>query len=100
MLKPDDTIETTSVWEVKAPLGLLIFGLSMLVIHGLATGGARGGAAMLLGIGVLRLVYLPMTVATMFIAAPLLGVTFGELGPAIVKIAGIYVFSFAVQDVA
>ena len=27
-------------------------------------------------------------------------VTFGEFGPAIVKIAGIYVFTFAIQDVA
>jgi hypothetical protein len=96
----DETIETTSAWEVKVPLGLLILGLAILVIHGLAMQGATGGAAMLLGIGLLLLIYLPVTIAAMFIAAPLVDVTFGEFGPAIVKIAVIYVFTFAIQDVA
>jgi hypothetical protein len=100
MLTQDETIEATSAWEVKVPLSLLIFGLSILVIHGLATAGAWGGAKMLLGIGVLLLIYLPITVAAMFIAAPMLDITFGEFGPAIAKIAGIYVFTSAVQDVA
>jgi hypothetical protein len=39
MLIADETIETASAWEWKAPLGLLIFGLAILVIHGLATEG-------------------------------------------------------------
>ena len=99
MLVEDETIETTSVWEWKVPLGLLIFGLAILVIHGLAVEGAKGGATMLLGFGLLLLIYLPITIAAMFIAAPLVDVTFGEFGPAIVKIAGIYVFTFAVQDI-
>jgi hypothetical protein len=99
VLTRDETIETTSAWEVKVPLGLLIFGLAILVIHGLMTQGARGGAMMLLGIGVLLLVYLPITIAAMFIAAPLVDVTFGEFGPAVLKIAGIYVFTSAIQDV-
>ena len=100
MLTEDETIETTSAWEVKVPLVLLVFGLAILVIHGLATGGAKGGATMLLGIGLLLLIYLPITIAAMFIAAPLVDVTFGEFGPAVLKIAGIYVFSSAIQDVA
>jgi hypothetical protein len=45
------------------------------------------------------LIYPPITIAAMFIAASVLDLTFGEFGPAIVKIAGIYVFSSAVQDV-
>ena len=99
MSTQDEAIETTSVWEWKVPLGLLIFGLAILVIHGLATMGAKGGAAMLLGLGLLLVIYLPITIAAMFIAAPLVDVTFGEFGPAILKIAGIYVFSSALQDV-
>jgi len=99
MLTQDETIDTTSAWEVKVPLGLLIFGLAILVIHGLATQGAKGGASMLLDIGLLLLIYLPITIAAMFVAAPLVDVTFGEFGPAILKIAGIYVFSSALQDV-
>ena len=54
---------------------------------------------MLLGFGLLLLIYLPITIAAMFIAAPLVDVTFGEFGPAVVKIAGICVFTFAIQDV-
>jgi hypothetical protein len=100
MSTQDETIETTSVWEWKVPLGLLIFGLAILVIHGLATMGAKGSAATLLGLGLLLLIYLPITIAAMFIASPLVDVTFGEFGPAVLKIAGIYVFSSAIQDVA
>ena len=100
MSTQDEAIETTSAWEWKVPLGLLIVGLAVLVIHGLATMGAKGGAAMLLGLGLLLGIYLPITIAAMFIAAPLVDVTFGEFGPAVLKIAGIYVFSSAIQDVA
>jgi hypothetical protein len=99
MLTEDETIETTSAWEVKVPLALLVFGLAILVIHGLMTQGAKGATEMLLGIGLLLLIYLPITIAAMFIAAPIVDVTFGEFGPAVLKIAGIYVFSSAVQDV-
>ncbi len=99
MLIADETIETASAWEWKIPLGLMIFGLPILVIHGLAIEGARGGATVLLGIGVLLLVYLPITIAAMFIAAPLVDLTFGEFGPAIAKIAGIYVFTPAIHPV-
>jgi hypothetical protein len=42
MLTQYETIETTSAWEWKVPLGSLIFGLVTLVIHGLATEGAKG----------------------------------------------------------
>jgi hypothetical protein len=63
------------------------------------TQGTRGVAATLLGLGLLLLIYLPITIAAMFIAAPIVDVTFGELGPAVLKIAGIYLFSSAVEDV-
>jgi hypothetical protein len=72
MLTQDEMIESTSAWELKVPLGLLIFGLAILAIQGLATEGTRGGASMLLGIGLLLLNYLPITIAAMFIAAPLM----------------------------
>ena len=48
MLIADETIETASAWEWKIPLGLMIFGLPILVIHGLAIEGARGSATVLL----------------------------------------------------
>jgi hypothetical protein len=101
MLTEDDPIEDeeTSPWELKIPLGLLIFGLLILVIHGFATAGAQGGGTVLLGIGSLMVVYLPLTVIAMFIAASVLEISFGEFWPAILKIAGIYVLTAALLDV-
>jgi hypothetical protein len=99
MLTPDERIEETSPWELKVPLGLLIFGLLILVIHGFATAGAKGGWSVLLDIGILMVVYLPLTIIAMFIAASVLEISFGEFGPAILKIAGIYVFTAALLDV-
>jgi hypothetical protein len=99
MSTQDEWIEKTSPWEWKIPLGLLIFGLLILVIHGFATAGAKGGGGVLLGIGIQLVVYLPLTIVAMFLAAALLEINFGELVPAILKIAGIYVFTAGLLDV-
>jgi hypothetical protein len=95
----DERPEDVSPWEWKVPLGLLVVGLLTLLIHGLAGSGAEGGKGVLIGVGVLLVVYLPLTIAAMFIAAPLLDISFGELGPAVLKIAGLYVFTAALADV-
>ncbi len=95
----EEFIEDPSPWDVKIPLGLLIFGLFVLAIHGFVTAGARGGGSVLVGIGALLLVYLPVTLVAMFIAASILEINFGELGPAALKIAGIFVFIAALRDV-
>ena len=95
----EEFIEETSPWDLKIPLGLLMFGLLVLVIHGFATSGAKGGGSVLLGIGILLLVYLPLTIIAMFIAAPILDISFGEFWPAVLKIAGLFIFTSALQDV-
>jgi hypothetical protein len=95
----DEWVEPTSPWEMQIPVGLLVVGVLILVIHGLATTGFSGGASVLMNIGVLLVVYLPLTIIAMFIAAPILDISFGELGPAILKIAGLYIFTAALQDV-
>ncbi len=100
MLTEEETIETTSVWEWKIPLGLLAAGVALLVIHGLATAGPKGAAVVFLSVGLVLLIYLPITIGAMFIAAPLVDLTFGELGPAVAKMAGIYVLTVAILDVA
>jgi hypothetical protein len=92
-------VEETSLWDLKIPLGLLIFGLLVLVIHGFATAGVKGGGGVFLDIGILLVVYLPLTILAMFIAAPLLDVTFGEFGPAVLKIAGLFMFTAGLLDV-
>ncbi len=94
-----DETDQESPWDVKIPVGLLIFGLLILVIHGLATAGAKGGGMILLGTGVLLVIYVPLTILAMFLASPVLDISFGEFWPAVLKIAGIYVFAAAIQDV-
>jgi hypothetical protein len=95
----DEWVEPTPPWELKIPVALLIFGLLILLIHGLVSAGISGGAGVLINIGLLLVVYLPLTIIAMFIAAPILDLSFGELRPAILKIAGLYIFTAAVQDV-
>ena len=96
----DDALdESTSPWEFKIPLGLLLFGIALMAMHGFATSGAEGGGSVLLGIAIALLIYLPITIVAMFIAASILDITFGEIRPAILKIAGIFVFTAALQDV-
>jgi hypothetical protein len=88
-----------AVWDVKIPLGLLIFGLLILVIHALATPGAKGGGMVLLGTGAVLLTYVPVTILGLFVAARVLDISFGDFWPAVLKIAGIYAFANAIQDV-
>jgi hypothetical protein len=94
-----DETDQESPWDDKIPLGLLFFGLLILVIHGLATAGAKGGGMVLLGTGVLLVIYLPVTILGIYIASLVLDISFGEFWPAVLKIAGIYVFAAAIQDV-
>jgi hypothetical protein len=94
-----DETDQESPWDDKIPVGLLFFGLLILVIHGLATAGAKGGVMVLLGTGVLLVIYLPLTILGLFVASLVLDISFGEFWPAVLKIAGIYVFAAAIQDV-
>jgi hypothetical protein len=80
-------------------VGLLFFGLLILVIHGLATAGAMGGMMALLGTGVLLVIYVPVTILGLFVASRVLDISFGDFWTAVLKIAGIYVFAAAIQDV-
>src|SRR5271157_1039205 len=99
MLTQVDETDQESPWDDKIPVGLLFFGLLNLVIHGLATAGAKGGVMVLFGTGVLLVIYLPLTILGLFVASLVLDISFGEFWPAVLKIAGIYVFASAIQDV-
>jgi hypothetical protein len=99
VLSQVDETDQESRWDDKIPVGLLFFGLLMLVIHGLATAGATGGLMVLLGTGVLLVIYLPLTILGLFVASLVLDISFGEFWAAVLKIAGIYVFAAAIQDV-
>jgi hypothetical protein len=93
------TTEARSPWERKIPLFLLVLGLLKLVAHGFAVAGPGGGMIVMVKTALLLVVYLPLTIVAMFIAARLLEINFGEFGPAVLKIAGVYVFASALQEI-
>jgi hypothetical protein len=99
VLTQSDETDQDSLWDDKIPLGLLFFGLLILVIHALATAGAMGGVMVLLGTGIVLVIYVPVTILGLFFAAWELDISFGDFWPAVLKIAGICVFAAAVQDV-
>jgi hypothetical protein len=91
--------EARSPWERKVPLALLVLGLLILVTGGFAVAGVRGGMGALVGRALLLAVDLPFTLGAMFLTAYLLDISFGEFGPAVLKIAGVSVLASALFDV-
>ena len=53
----------------------------------------------LLGSGIVLLIYVPATILGVFVAARVLDISFGDFWPAVLKIAAICVFANAIQDV-
>jgi len=94
-----DESEEESPWDDKIPVGLLFFGLLILAIHAVATAGAMGGVMVLLGSGIVLLIYVPATILGLFVVARVLDISFGDFWPAVLKIAAICVFANAIQDV-
>jgi hypothetical protein len=93
----EDSTELSETTGWIAPAIILGIGLVLSVGTRAMTGGTEGFAA---GVGVvaLRLVAaVPLSIAGMFIAAPLLGITFGTIGRAILRLAAINVLDVAIQ---
>lgn len=87
------------IWEKKAPLILFGIGLLILLIAAFAVGGPRGTAGALIALAIILALYLPLTVAAMYIVAGILGVSFGILKTAILKLAAITLFTAAIDQV-
>jgi hypothetical protein len=91
--------ETTGISETPewvAPTILLALGL-VLSIGGMAmTKGADGFAEGLNTVGLQLLVTVPLSIAGLFISAAVLGLTFGTIGMAILKLAAINVLTLSI----
>ncbi|HEX4590471.1 MAG TPA: hypothetical protein VH120_11110 [Gemmataceae bacterium] len=92
----EETTEPSPTPEWAAPSVLLALGL-ILSIGSLAVAGGKQGAAFGAAIVGLRLLTaVPLSVAGLFIVAPLLGITFGTIGMAILKLAAINVVAVSI----
>jgi hypothetical protein len=86
--------------EWKVPLLLLVLGVAVIVgaalgLPELGLAELRGAAEVLLEVALRLAVGLPVTIAALFLVAAVLGITFGPLNSAVLKLASISVFSNA-----
>ncbi len=83
-----------SLTERKIPIGLIIAGELMFVIGGLMLVG-RDVGLLLAFVGIMTVVGTLLMLLTAFVTASIFRVSFGDLGAAALKLAGIYIFSAA-----
>ncbi len=82
--------------EVKIPLTLLMIGIAVFFCYGFIEGGASGAASVLASKGRELLLSLAAAIIACFIAGWLLNIDFGLLLTAILKLAAIFMFPWAV----
>jgi hypothetical protein len=90
---PDEPTETP---EWIAPAVILGVGLTLTVGSLALAHGQEGAAAGLVLVGLRLLLAVPLSIGGMFIVAPLLGVSFGSIGMAILKLAAINVLTLSI----
>jgi hypothetical protein len=97
---PDDTPEPGETPEWLPPTILLALGLTLAVGSPAVMKGTEGFADGLATVGLHLLVTVPLSIAGLVIAAPLLGVTFGTFGMAVLKLAAINVLTLSLAMTA
>jgi hypothetical protein len=82
--------------DFQIPIVLILVGFLIWAFVGYRMMGTAGPAIVLAVIGVGAVIGTAIMIAAAFLTAKLLGMSFGELGPAILKLAAIYLFPAAV----
>jgi hypothetical protein len=99
-IEEEESTEPSPTPEWLAPSIILGLGLT-LSVGSLAVAGGTVGAAAGAVVVLIRLVFsVPLGIAGLFIAAPLLGTSFGTIGMAILKLAAINVLNVAILMMA
>jgi hypothetical protein len=92
----DDATEPAGTPEWLAPTIILGLGLTLSVGSLAVAKGQEGAALGLVIVGLRLLIAVPLSIGGMFIVAPLLGVNFGTIGTAILKLAAINVLALSI----
>src|SRR5258705_12352879 len=82
--------------DVQIPLTLIVVAFLLFALAGYRVAGPRGPAIAMAGVGVAAVIGTALMLAAAFVTASMIGVSFGELGPAALKLAAIYLFPAAV----
>ena len=82
--------------DFQIPIALIIVGFLIWAFVGYRMMGTAGPAIALAVVGVGAVIGTALMIAAAFLTAKLLGMSFGELGPAVLKLAAIYLFPAAV----
>ena len=83
--------------EVKIPAALLGIALVVFVGYGFYTAGAAGAAMALVALGIQLVIGVVLAIIACFITAKLMGISFGPIGTASLKLAAIFAFPAAVS---
>ena len=94
--EPSDMGKITHPTEVKIPLVLLVAGLIILLVYGLIAGGTVGVGKVLLSILAELAIGVPLAIVACFMAAKMMGIDFGLLHTAMLKLASAFIFPVAV----
>lgn len=78
--------------EFRIPLVLLVIGLISLFVSALVLEGPAEAVGSILGAFIVLLVQIPLTILALYILASILGISYGNLWSAILKLAAITIF--------
>ena len=85
--------------ERQIPLGLIVGGLVLFAAAALFRAGAGGAAVAMGAMGIVAVIGVALMVLAAFITSALTSTSFGDFGAAVLKFAGIYLFSSGVGAV-
>ena len=86
----------TPATEVKIPVAMLVLGLLIEAVRSSSVGGAEGALGALLGTAAFTAISVLFSLGACFITAKIMGISFGFVGPACLKLAAIAVFPAAI----
>jgi hypothetical protein len=84
--------------DLQIPLVLIVLGLIIYGIGGFNRTGTNGAAAQVSGVLMAAGIGTAVMIFAAFVTASLVGVSFGELGPAALKLAAIYIFPASIAS--
>lgn len=81
--------------DVQIPLTLIVVAFLLFGLAGYRAAGPTGPATAMAAVGVAAVVGTLLMLGAAFVTAQMLSISFGELGPAVLKLAAIYLFPAA-----
>jgi hypothetical protein len=91
-----NTVTAEDASEFKIPLILLLSGLAIIAAYGLVMAGPQGAMAFITGQMVTLMIMIPLGIVACFLTAKLMGISFGLIRTACVKLAAIFTLPSAI----